>query len=162
MALSPQRALRSLARGALTCKRFVAHDDVVQVLVVEDERRMAGFIARSLRAHGYEVEIAETGERALELACTDARFDAIVLDLRLPGVDGLEVCRRLRQSGLQAPVLMLTARSLVEQRVEGLDAGADDYLTKPFELAELHARLRALLRRGLASRGAVLRCGELE
>lgn len=123
---------------------------------------MAGFIARSLRSHGYEVEVAESGERALDLAGSDAKFDAVILDLRLPGVDGLEVCRRLRQSGWEAPVLMLTARSLVEQRVEGLDAGADDYLTKPFELSELHARLRALLRRGLAARGAVLRCGELE
>lgn len=123
---------------------------------------MASFIARSLRAQGYEVDLAESGERALDLAAGAPAYEGIILDLRLPGMDGLEVCRQLRQSGLEAPVLMLTARSLVEQRVEGLDAGADDYLTKPFELTELHARLRALIRRGLTARGAVLRCGPLE
>ncbi|HVA63815.1 MAG TPA: response regulator transcription factor [Terriglobales bacterium] len=135
----------------------------MRVLIVEDEKRMAGFIGRSLRSQGYEVEFAENGEQALALAGNgDGGYDAIVLDLRLPGVDGLEVCRRLRAGGLDAPVLMVTARTLVEQRVEGLDAGADDYLTKPFDLSELHARLRALIRRGLPGRGAVLRYGELE
>ena len=134
----------------------------MNVLIVEDEKRMADFIARSLRSQGYEVDLADSGEQALLLAGTGNRYEAIILDLRLPGVDGLEVCRQLRASRLDTPVLMLTARGLVEQRVQGLDAGADDYLTKPFELSELHARLRALIRRRLPGGGAVLRCGDLE
>ena len=134
----------------------------MRILVVEDERRMASFIARSLRTQGYTVETAESGERALTLADEAGKYEAVILDLRLPGMDGLEVCRQLRILGVEAPVLMLTARALVEQRVEGLDAGADDYLTKPFELSELHARLRALIRRRLPSGGAVLRVGTVE
>lgn len=134
----------------------------MRVLVIEDEKRMASLIARSLRSEGYEVDMAASGRRALDLAEGSGEYDAIILDLRLPGMDGLEVCRQLRSLNLQAPVLMVTARTLVEQRVEGLDAGADDYLTKPFELAELHARLRALIRRRLPASGSILRFATLE
>jgi DNA-binding response OmpR family regulator len=134
----------------------------MHVLLVEDERKVASFIARSLRENAYNVDIAETGEKALELAAR-LDYDAILLDLRLPVMSGIEVCRELRQADNEAPILMLTARSLVEQRVEGLDAGADDYLTKPFALSELHARLRALTRRGFHKGGsAKLRCADLE
>jgi DNA-binding response OmpR family regulator len=107
------------------------------------------------------VDIAENGEKALELS-TDVTYDAILLDVRLPGMSGVQVCRELRQQGVEAPVMMLTARGLVEQRVEGLDAGADDYLTKPFVLAELLARVRALVRRGLHSGNARLHYADLE
>jgi DNA-binding response OmpR family regulator len=133
----------------------------MRLLLVEDERKVASFIARALRENSYAVDVAETGERALELG-TDVTYDAILLDVRLPGLSGVEVCRELRQQGIEAPVMMLTARGLVEQRVEGLDAGADDYLTKPFVLAELLARVRALVRRGLHSGNAKLRYADLE
>lgn len=132
----------------------------MRVLLVEDERKVASFIARALRENTYAVDVAESGEKALELG-TDVTYDAILLDVRLPGLSGLEVCRELRQRGIEAPVLMLTARGLVEQRVEGLDAGADDYLTKPFALAELLARVRALVRRGFHSGNARLRYADL-
>jgi DNA-binding response OmpR family regulator len=122
---------------------------------------VASFIARALRENSYAVDVAETGEKALELG-TDISYDAILLDVRLPGLSGVQVCRELRQQGIEAPILMLTARGLVEQRVEGLDAGADDYLTKPFVLAELLARVRALVRRGLHSGNAKLRYADLE
>lgn len=133
----------------------------MRILLVEDEKKVASFIARALRENAYAVDIAENGEKALELAM-DITYDAILLDVRLPGLSGIQVCRELRQQGTQAPVLMLTARSLVEQRVEGLDAGADDYLTKPFVLAELLARVRALVRRGLHSGNAKLQYADLE
>ena len=133
----------------------------MRLLLVEDERKVASFIARALRENSYAVDIAETGEKALELG-TDVTYDAILLDVRLPGLSGVGVCRELRQQGIEAPILMLTARGLVEQRVEGLDAGADDYLTKPFVLAELLARVRALVRRGLHSGNAKLRYADLE
>lgn len=132
----------------------------MRILVVEDERKVASFIARALRENSYAVDVAETGERALEMA-QDGLYDLILLDIRLPGMDGLEVCRRLRQDGLKTPILMLTARSLVAQKVEGLDAGADDYLVKPFALAELFARVRALIRRGFDRKEANLRYGDL-
>jgi len=123
----------------------------MRILLVEDERKVASFMARALRENSYAVDVAENGQRALEQA-TDVAYDAILLDVRLPGgLSGLDVCRELRQQKVETPILMLTARGLVEQRVEGLDAGADDYLTKPFVLAELLARLRALIRRGLHS-----------
>jgi two-component system copper resistance phosphate regulon response regulator CusR len=133
----------------------------MRILLVEDERKVASFIARALRENAYAVDLAENGEKALELSM-DVNYDAILLDVRLPGLSGIQVCRELRQQGTQAPVLMLTARSLVEQRVEGLDAGADDYLTKPFVLAELLARVRALVRRGLHSGNAKLQYADLE
>src|ERR1700746_493197 len=120
----------------------------MRILLVEDERKVASFIARALRENTYAVDVAESGEKAIDFA-TDASYDAILLDVRLPGMSGIEVCRELRQRGIEAPVLMLTARGLVEQKVEGLDAGADDYLTKPFVLTELLARVRALVGRGL-------------
>ncbi len=133
----------------------------MRVLLVEDERKVASFIARSLRENAYAVDVAETGEKGLELAL-DVPYDLVLLDVRLPGISGTEVCRKLRHAGIQAPILMLTARGLIEQRVEGLDAGADDYLTKPFALAELHARVRALIRRGLNRSDARVRCADLE
>ncbi|HTG60498.1 MAG TPA: response regulator transcription factor [Terriglobia bacterium] len=133
----------------------------MRILLVEDERKVASFVARALRENAYAVDVAESGEKALELA-RDFLYDAILLDVRLPGLSGIEVCQRLRRTGVQTPILMLTARGLVEERVEGLDAGADDYLTKPFALAELQARLRALMRRGFASGAATLRYADLE
>lgn len=132
----------------------------MRILLVEDERKVASFVARALRENSYAVDVAETGEKALQFA-TDVTYDAILLDVRLPGMSGLEVCRELRQQGIEAPVLMLTARGLVEQRVAGLDAGADDYLAKPFALAELLARVRALVRRGFHSGNAKLCYGDI-
>jgi DNA-binding response OmpR family regulator len=132
----------------------------MRLLVVEDEKKVASFVARSLRENHYSVDLADTGEKALELVSQE-RYDLVLLDIRLPNLSGVEACRQMRQAGVETPVLMLTARSLVEQRVEGLDAGADDYLTKPFALAELHARVRALTRRGFRG-GAKLHIADLE
>jgi two-component system OmpR family response regulator len=132
----------------------------VRVLVVEDDVRMAAAIRRGLRFEGLVVDVAADGEAALRtVAAVD--YDAIVLDVMMPGLDGFETCERLRRDGVWAPVLMLTARDAVEDRVRGLDGGADDYLTKPFSLAELTARLRALVRRGPTERPAVLEVGQL-
>jgi two-component system, OmpR family, response regulator len=132
----------------------------VRVLVVEDDVRMAAAIRRGLRFEGLVVDVAGGGEEALrKVAATD--YDALVLDILLPDVDGFETCRRLRAGGIWLPVLMLTARDSVEDRVRGLDGGADDYLTKPFSLAELVARLRALVRRGPVERPTVLEVGDL-
>ncbi len=133
----------------------------MRILLVEDERKVASFVARALREKAYAVDVAETGEEGLEMA-SSAPYDAILLDIRLPGMDGIAVCRKVRQAGIETPILMLTARVLVEERVEGLDAGADDYLTKPFALAELEARVRALIRRGFGKSAATLRYGDLE
>jgi two-component system copper resistance phosphate regulon response regulator CusR len=133
----------------------------MRILVVEDERRVASFVARSLREDAFAVDIAENGAKALELAA-DNPYDLIVLDVRLPGLSGIDVCRELRKCGIEAPILMLTARTLVEDRVEGLDAGADDYLTKPFALAELRARVRALVRRGFHKASPKLGFADLE
>jgi two-component system, OmpR family, response regulator MprA len=120
----------------------------VKILVVDDERAVRESLRRALELEGYEIELAEEGRQALDLlAREDQQPDAVILDVLMPGVDGLEVCRTLRAQGSRLPVLMLTARTQVEDRVEGLDAGADDYLTKPFALEELLARVRALLRR---------------
>jgi two-component system, OmpR family, response regulator len=118
----------------------------VRVLVVEDEPKLAGLLAEGLRRAEYTVDVALDGEEALDYARV-ASYDAIVLDVLLPRVDGLQVCRRLRSEGALTPILMLTARDAVPERIAGLDAGADDYLTKPFAFGELLARLRALLRR---------------
>ena len=121
---------------------------------------MAAAIRRGLRYEGLVVDVASDGEQALRtLAATD--YDAVVLDVMLPGLDGFETCRRLRADGRWLPVLMLTARDAVEDRVRGLDGGADDYLTKPFSLAELTARLRALVRRGPVERPTVIEVGDL-
>src|SRR2546422_8816870 len=132
----------------------------MRILLVEDEHKVASFIARALKENTYAVDVVETGEKALELG-TDVHYDAILLDVRLPGISGIEVCRELRQRGIEAPVLILTARGLTEQKVEGLDAGADDYLTKPFVLAELLARGRALVRRGVPRRHAKIKYADL-
>ena len=132
----------------------------MRLLVVEDEVKMAGLLKRALEEEGYAVDVTGSGEEALWLG-TENPYDAIVLDLMLPDVDGFAVCRGLRERGRWTPVLMLTARDAVRDRVAGLDAGADDYLTKPFSLAELLARLRALIRRGATERPAVLRVGDL-
>ena len=130
----------------------------MRVLVVEDEPKMAALIRRGLREEGMAVDLAERGEDALWMAGS-TEYDAIVLDVMLPGIDGFETCRRLREDGVWAPVLMLTARDAVEDRVAGLDHGADDYLIKPFSFAELLARLRALVRRGPVERPVVLEVG---
>ena len=133
----------------------------MRALIVEDEAKLAGLIRRGLLEKGYAADIASTGEDAVWMAgATD--YDAIVLDVMLPGADGFEVCRRLRASGVWAPVLMLTARDAVEDRVAGLDMGADDYLTKPFSFAELLARLRALTRRGPVEQPPLLEAGDLQ
>jgi two-component system OmpR family response regulator len=132
----------------------------MRVLLVEDELRMASLIRRGLAEEGFGADIAPTGEEAL-VAAEAHEYDAIVLDVMLPGISGFETCRRLRESGVWAPVLMLTARDSVEDRVAGLDTGADDYLAKPFAFAELLARLRALARRGDPERPAVLEVGDL-
>jgi two-component system, OmpR family, response regulator len=132
----------------------------MRVLVVEDETKMAGLLKRGLEEEGYAVDVAGDGGEAVWLA-TENQYDAVVLDVMLPEIDGFEVCRRLRESGRWSPVLMLTARDGVGDRVRGLDVGADDYLTKPFAFAELLARIRALVRRGTPSRPAVLRAGDL-
>jgi DNA-binding response OmpR family regulator len=118
----------------------------VRVLLVEDEPRIAAYVQRGLEEHGYAVDLARTGPEALDWAAA-VPFDLIVLDILLPELDGIAVCRELRRRGLQAPILMLTARQEIDDRVQGLDAGADDYLVKPFVLRELVARLRALARR---------------
>lgn len=132
----------------------------MRVLVVEDDVRMGAALRRGLRAAGIVADLAPDGTEALWKAGA-SDFDAIVLDVMLPGEDGFSVCRRLREDGVWAPIIMLTARDSVEDRVQGLDAGADDYLTKPFSLAELLARLRALARRGGAERPAILESGDL-
>jgi two-component system OmpR family response regulator len=132
----------------------------VRVLIVEDEAKLAALLRRGLVEEAHAADVTGSGEDALWMARATA-YDAIVLDLMLPGIDGLEVCRRLRGDGVWSPVLMLTARDAVEDRVGGLDAGADDYLTKPFAFAELLARLRALARRGAAERPAVLEVDDL-
>ena len=119
----------------------------MRILVVDDERAVRESLRRALELEGYEVELAGDGEEALERLASPTGVDAAILDVLMPGIDGLEVCRRLRAGGNPVPVLMLTARTEVDSRVAGLDAGADDYLPKPFALAELLARLRALLRR---------------
>jgi two-component system OmpR family response regulator len=132
----------------------------VRVLIVEDEVKMAGLIRRGLRDDGMAADVAIKGEDALWMAAA-TEYDVIVLDVMLPGMDGFEVCRRLRTDGVWAPVLMLTARDAIEDRVEGLDTGADDYLVKPFSFAELAARLRALARRGPIERAPVMLAGDL-
>ncbi|MEX0833011.1 MAG: response regulator transcription factor [Actinomycetota bacterium] len=132
----------------------------MRVLVVEDSVKMAGLLKRGLEEEGYAVDIAATGADAKWMA-EEHPFDAIVLDVMLPDTDGFEVCRHIRRAGRWAPVMMLTARDGVEDRVQGLDVGADDYLTKPFAFIELAARLRALIRRGSGERPALLTVGEL-
>jgi len=132
----------------------------MRVLVVEDERKLGELLRRGLGEEGYAADLADRGEEALWMSKA-VDYDVIVLDVMLPGADGFEICRRMRGSGVWAPVLMLTARDAVDDRVSGLDAGADDYLTKPFAFEELLARLRALTRRAPAERPPVLEVGDL-
>jgi two-component system, OmpR family, response regulator MprA len=136
----------------------------VKILVVDDERAVRESLRRALELEGYEIELAEDGGAALAVLEReeDSPPDAVILDVLMPGVDGLEVCRRLRRSGMRVPVLMLTARDEVENRVAGLDAGADDYVTKPFALEELLARVRALLRRSTNGAGTMLQFADLQ
>lgn len=136
------------------------HHWPMRVLIVEDSRPMADALAQGLREKGYAVDLAFDGEAALEQAEIN-RYDAIILDVLLPRLDGISVCRTLRRQGLSMPILMLTARDAVEDRVAGLDAGADDYLTKPFAFNELLARLRALARRQSDLRPAQLKLADL-
>ncbi len=132
----------------------------MRVLVVEDDVKLAAVVRRGLRAETIATDVAVKGEDALWMAGS-IDYDAIVLDVMLPGLDGFETCRRLRADGVWAPVVMLTARDAVEDRIAGLDGGADDYLTKPFSFAELLARLRALARRGPIERPTLLEVGGL-
>ena len=132
----------------------------MRILLVEDESRVAGFIAKGLREQAYAVDIASDGEQALYQAAVN-QYDIVILDVMLPVKDGHTVCRELRASGVRTPILMLTARGNVDDRVEGLDSGADDYLAKPFDFKELLARLRALLRRSAALRPQVARVADL-
>jgi DNA-binding response OmpR family regulator len=130
------------------------------LLVVEDDRKLARALARGLESDGYDVDVAHTGEEALSQV--DRRvYDAVLLDVMLPGMDGFAVCEELRRRPFWLPVLMLTARAEVADRIRGLDAGADDYLVKPFDFGELLARVRALVRRAPAERGAMVEAGEL-
>jgi two-component system OmpR family response regulator len=138
----------------------VQEHSAVRALIVEDELRMAGLIRRGLVRDGIAADVVPNGEEALVYAGAH-EYDAIVLDVMLPGISGFETCRRLRAAGIWTPVLMLTARDSVEDRVAGLDTGADDYLVKPFAFAELLARLRALVRRGEPERPSVLEIGDL-
>ena len=132
----------------------------MRVLVVEDKVKLATVLDRGMRKAGLSVDVAATGEEALWMAASTS-YDAVVLDVMLPGIDGFETCRRLRSESVWSPILMLTARESVEDRIAGLDSGADDYLTKPFSFRELLARLRALVRRGARERPAVLLAGGL-
>ncbi len=132
----------------------------MRILLVEDESRVAGFIAKGLREESYAVDVAGDGEQALYLAAVND-YDLAILDVMLPLKDGRAVCREMRASGFHGPILMVTARAAVEDRIEGLDAGADDYLPKPFDFKELLARLRALLRRAPALRRDVLTVDDL-
>ena len=136
----------------------------MRILVVDDERAVRESLRRALELEGYDVELAADGQQALDRLENESEQapDAVLLDVLMPGLDGLEVCRRLRRTGSTLPILMLTARAEVENRVEGLDAGADDYVTKPFALEELLARLRALLRRTADGSGEALRFDDLE
>jgi two-component system, OmpR family, response regulator MprA len=134
----------------------------MKILVVDDEPAVRESLRRALELEGYTVELAGDGIEALERFGSNGEPDAVILDILMPRMDGLETCRRLRREGHRVPVLMLTAREEVENRVAGLDAGADDYVTKPFALEELLARMRALLRRTAGGSGEVLRFGDLE
>jgi DNA-binding response OmpR family regulator len=157
--------LATLDTGDNTRSDIVVHSnltqaEVMRILVVEDETRLADLIKRGLTHEGHAVDLAETGEDALDWI-EAANHDAIVLDVMLPGMSGLDVCRRLRQRSIQTPVLLLTARDAVPDRVAGLDAGADDYLIKPFAFPELLARLRALARRPAETHPTQLSAGDL-
>ena len=154
------RGERSVAWSFTSSSPLRGHPASVRVLVVEDDAKLGPLLRRGLGDRGSAADLAATGEEALWMAQAH-QYDAIVLDLMLPGLDGFQTCTRLRDAGVWAPVLMLTARDAVEDRIRGLDSGADDYLTKPFSIAELRARLRAIVRRGPPERPAVLEVGDL-
>ncbi len=132
----------------------------MKVLVVEDDPKMAGLVRRGIESEGGIADVVSTGEDALWMVPAN-HYDAVILDIMLPGIDGFETCRRLREAAQWVPLLLLTARDGVEDRVAGLDGGADDYVTKPFSLVELNARVRALVRRGPLERPTVLEVGPL-
>ncbi len=134
---------------------------MARILVVDDEPAVRRALERALKLERYEVELAEDGEQALDALAESGAVDALILDVAMPRLDGLEVCRRMRRAGDRTPILMLTARDAIEDRVKGLDVGADDYLVKPFALRELQARLRALLRRTDGDGGEALRYADL-
>lgn len=133
----------------------------MRVLLVEDKLKLAAVLSGGLRKEGLSADVSATGEDAIWMAASTP-YDAVILDVMLPGIDGFETCRRLRSAAVWAPVLMLTARDDIDDRVTGLDSGADDYLTKPFSMRELLARLRALVRRGVSKRPAVLLVDDLQ
>jgi two-component system, OmpR family, response regulator len=147
-------------RTFISDSSWMREHQAMRVLIVEDELRMANLIRRGLIGEGLAADVATSGEDALWMA-EDGEYDALVLDVMLSGIDGFETCRRLRNNGVWVPVLMLTARDSVDDRVAGLDTGADDYLVKPFAFAELLARLRALARRGELERPSVLEIDDL-
>ena len=151
-----------LAGGSHADFSFGGDNAPMKILVVDDERAVRESLRRALELEGYEIELAEDGAQALERLEDQPEPDAMVLDVLMPGVDGLEVSRTLRRKGSKVPILMLTARTQVEDRVEGLDAGADDYVVKPFALEELLARVRALLRRAGGGAGETLRFADVE
>jgi len=134
----------------------------MKILIVDDEPAVRESLRRALELEGYDIELAENGREALDRLESNGQHDAVILDVLMPGLDGLEVCRRIRRAGNHVPVLMLTARDEVENRVAGLDAGADDYVTKPFALEELLARMRALLRRTTDDTDVALRFADIE
>jgi two-component system OmpR family response regulator len=154
------RAETSFAGSFTSSTPSRRHAVSVRVLVVEDDAKLGPLLRRGLNDRGSAADLATTGEDALWMAQAH-RYDAIVLDLMLPGLDGFQTCTRLRDSGVWTPVLMLTARDAVEDRIHGLDSGADDYLTKPFSIAELRARLRAIVRRGPSERPTALEVDDL-
>ena len=133
----------------------------MKILVIEDEKKSALYLEKGLREHGFVVDVADNGETGLHLAQT-GNYDLIVLDIMLPGRDGWSVCQQLRRSGKQTPVLFLTARDTVDDRVKGLELGADDYLVKPFAFSELLARIRSILRRGPQRQPELVKVGDLE
>jgi two-component system OmpR family response regulator len=132
----------------------------MHLLVVEDAPKMSGLLQRAFREDGYAVDVQASGHDAVWMA-SECDFDAVILDVGLPDIDGFDVCRQLRERARWMPILMLTAREAVPDRIRGLDCGADDYVTKPFDIGELQARVRALVRRGAVERPAVLRVGDL-
>lgn len=152
-------AAGSLKRG---CRRVSGRRtiEIVRILLVEDDARVAGFVAKGLREHAYAVDLARDGEQAVYLGSVN-EYDLVILDVMLPGKDGYTVCRDLRAQGRPVPILMLTARGSVDDRVAGLDSGADDYLTKPFDFKELLARMRALFRRAAVFRPPIVQVADL-
>jgi DNA-binding response OmpR family regulator len=152
--------LSEIASAACVSHRLKAYDFDMRVLLVEDDSRIAHFVAKGLREQSYAVDVSATGEEALYQVAINT-YDLVILDVMIPAPDGFAVCKELRRTGHRMPVLMLTARDAVEDRIEGLDRGADDYLTKPFEFRELLARLRALLRRPNALQPATLTVSDL-